>query len=98
MSLGIPLSKYTVVISPAAKRDLSKLPAFARRSIEVLLADLELTDHPKEKLGRLRGKGDGLYSLRTGEFRVIISIIEDRFVLLAVEVGPRKTIYRKYRS
>ena len=98
MSLETPLSKFRVVISPGAKHDLAKLPTSARRSIEAALAGLELLDNPREKLGPLVGRGKGLHSIRTGEYRAIIEIIDEELVLLVIEAGPRKTIYRKYQS
>ena len=92
------MSKFTVIISPGAKHDLAKLPVSARRSLESVLADLELIDNPRKKLGPLKGKGKGLYSIRTGEYRAILEIIDEELVLLVIEAGPRKTIYRKYQS
>ncbi|WP_319580183.1 hypothetical protein [uncultured Methanospirillum sp.] len=49
-------------------------------------------------MGPLKGKGKGLFSIRTGEYRAILEIIDDELVLLVIEAGPRKTIYRKYQS
>ncbi len=92
------LSKFTVIISPGAKHDLAKLPVPARHSLESALADLEQIDNPRNKLGPLKGKGKGLFSIRTGEYRAILEIIDDELVLLVIEAGPRKTIYRKYQS
>lgn len=90
------MSKFTVIISPGAKHDLVKLPVSIRISLESALADLELLDNPREKLRPLKGKGKGLYSIRTGEYRAIIEIMYEELVLLVIEAGPRKTIYRKY--
>jgi len=92
------LSRYKIVISPGAEHDLSKLPKPIRRSIEVALAELELLDNPREKLGPLKGKAKGLHSIRTGEYRAIIEIVDNKLVLLVIEAGHRKTIYRKYKS
>jgi len=92
------LSKFTVIISPGAKHDLVKIPAHARKSLESALAELEQIDNPREKLGPLKGKGKGLYSIRTGEYRAILEIIDEELVVLVIEAGHRKTIYRKYQS
>lgn len=87
-----------MVICPAAEHNLSKLPILIRLSIESSLAGLETLDNPLEKLEPLKSKGKVLYSLRTGEYRAILEIMNDKLVLLVVEIGPRKTIYRKYQS
>ncbi len=92
------MSKYKVVISPGAEHDLANLPKPVRRSIELALADLELLENPREKLGPLKGKARGLHSIRTGEYRAIIEIVDNKLMLLVIEAGHRKTIYRKYQS
>jgi len=51
-----------------------------------------------EKPGPLKGKAKGLHSIRTGEYRVIIEIIDNKLMLLVIEAGPWKTIYCKYQS
>ena len=40
-----------------------------------------------------RLKGIPLYSLRTGKYRVIMSIEREKLVILVVEVGNRKNVY-----
>ena len=40
-----------------------------------------------------RLKGTPLYSLRTGNYRVIMSIEREKLVILLVEVGNRKNVY-----
>ncbi|WP_369333087.1 type II toxin-antitoxin system RelE family toxin [Methanospirillum stamsii] len=39
-----------------------------------------------------------MYSIRTGEYRAILEIIDEKLVLLVIEADRRKTIYRKYQS
>jgi len=60
---------------------------------------LELLDNPREILGPLRREGKkGLDSIKTGEYRAIIEIIDNKLMLLVIEADHRKTIYRKYQS
>ena len=40
-----------------------------------------------------RLKGVPLYSLKTGKYRVIMSIERENLVILVVEVGNRKNVY-----
>ena len=40
-----------------------------------------------------RLKGIPLYSVRTGKYRVIMSIEREKLVILVVEVGNRKNVY-----
>ena len=40
-----------------------------------------------------RPKGVPLYSLRTGKYRIIMSIERKKLVILVVDVGNRKNVY-----
>ena len=40
-----------------------------------------------------RLKGIPLYSLRTGKYRLIMSIEKEKLVILVVELGSRKNVY-----
>lgn len=40
-----------------------------------------------------RLKGVPLYSLRTGKFRIIMSIEREHLVILVVDIGSRKSVY-----
>ena len=40
-----------------------------------------------------RLKGVPLYSLRTGKYRIIMSIEREHLVILVVEIGNRKNVY-----
>ncbi len=50
-----------------------------------------VSKNPFHYIKRLRGIP--LYSLRTGECRVIMSIEREKLVILVVEVGNRKNVY-----
>jgi mRNA interferase RelE/StbE len=41
-------------------------------------------------------KGVDLYVLRAGDYRVITSIEKGKMILFILEIGHRRTIYRKY--
>ena len=49
------------------------------------------------QLGHIKGY-PGLFKIRKGDFRLILEVWETEFVLLVIEAGDRKTIYRKYQS
>ncbi|MCL5731647.1 MAG: type II toxin-antitoxin system RelE/ParE family toxin [Candidatus Thermoplasmatota archaeon] len=59
---------------------------------ESILEKMKLVSkNPFHYIKRLRGIP--LYSLRTGEYRVIMSIEREKLVILVVEVGNRKNVY-----
>jgi mRNA interferase RelE/StbE len=66
------------------------------RSVQERVSDKihSITDDPFSQVKRL--KGVDLYSLRVGDYRVIISIENKLMVIFALEVGHRSRIYKKY--
>ena len=59
---------------------------------ERILEKMEIVSrNPFHYVKRL--KGVPLYSLRTGKYRIIISIERNNLVILVVDVGNRKNVY-----
>ncbi|OPY24785.1 MAG: Plasmid stabilization system protein [Methanomethylovorans sp. PtaU1.Bin073] len=55
-----------------------------------------MQDDPKAHVKKLKGSPKSpLYSLRIGEYRVIMSIDGDKLIIFVIEVGHRSVIYRK---
>lgn len=80
----------TIVLTPAAARDLDNLPAEPRRQVSEGLIDYAVNGNGDVK--RLSGR-DG-YRLRIGRYRVIFA--EDRTTILAIYIGKRETTtYRR---
>jgi mRNA interferase RelE/StbE len=53
-----------------------------------------LAENPRPRgCHKLRGYND-VYRVRTGVFRVIYSVEEERLLILVVKIGHRKDIYR----
>jgi len=49
-----------------------------------------------EPLNRPKG-AEPLYKLRIGEYRAIMAIRNNEMIILVVDIGHRKMIYRKYQ-
>jgi mRNA interferase RelE/StbE len=71
-------------------RELKKLPADVKA--RVLLAIEELVSNPFVGI-RLRGELDGLFRWRTGDYRIVYKIDEEKRLVVLLDVGPRKAIY-----
>lgn len=71
-------------------RELKKLPAHVKP--RVLLAIEELVSNPFAGI-RLRGELDGLLRWRTGDYRIVYKIDEEKRLVVLLDVGPRKAIY-----
>ncbi|MPV36288.1 type II toxin-antitoxin system RelE family toxin [Georgenia subflava] len=84
---------YDVVLSPAAARELRKLDPPVRRRIQAVLELLAENPGPPAAT-RLVG-GTGEWRVRTGDYRVIYEIEDDRLVVLVLRAGHRGAVYRK---
>ncbi len=88
---------YEVVFTKAAERASARLDRQVANRIEAELDSLARETRPDQYVKRLKGDHKPpFYSLRIGEYRVILQIHNNRLVILVVEVGPRDSIYRKF--
>ena len=80
---------YEVKWTETTARFLEKMESV---DAERILEKLKLVSkNPFHYIKRL--KGIPLYSLRTGKYRVIMSIERQKLVILVVDVGSRKNVY-----
>jgi len=84
--------KYKVVWSETSKTQLKKLgKPLAKRIVDKVES---ITGDPFRHVKKL--EGSGLYRLRVGDYRVVMGIESGSLAVLVLDVGHRKTIYRKY--
>ena len=83
---------YSVIVSKPAKKTLSKLPNEVVKKI--LDAFDELAEDPRP-MGYIQLKGRSGYRIRVGNYRIIYDINDDELLVLVVEIGNRKEIYKK---
>ncbi|MDO9035332.1 MAG: type II toxin-antitoxin system RelE/ParE family toxin [Methanoregula sp.] len=62
------------------------------RALEIIRIDPRI--HVTEM--KRSGKEEPLFKFRVGHYRIIMSLFDDDLVILVVDIGPRKTIYKKY--
>ena len=88
---------YDVVFTKAAERASARLDRQVANRIEAELDSLARERRPEQYVKRLKGKEmPPFYSLRVGDYRVILQIHDNRLVILVIEIGPRDSIYRKF--
>jgi mRNA interferase RelE/StbE len=83
---------YSVILTPSAKRDLKKLSSDIQEKIIEALK--EIRNDPFEHVKKLQGVD--LYSLRVGEYRVVMSFDGNNYIIYVIEIGNRNKVYRKY--
>ena len=86
-------ARYTVLLSPAAKRAIERdLPeAVAAAVVDFLYGPLAEDPH---RVGRpLRLRLEGYWSARRGQYRVIYSIHDDEVLVRVVRISHRADAY-----
>jgi mRNA interferase RelE/StbE len=89
------MTDFQIIYSNKAKRNLKKIPLPIAQ--EIIRAIHELKNNPWLRVQKLEGSDKSpFHSLHVGGYRAILSIQNKKLIVYVVEVGPRKTIYRKY--
>ncbi|NLV28497.1 MAG: type II toxin-antitoxin system RelE/ParE family toxin [Methanomicrobiales archaeon] len=89
------MTDFQIIYSNKAKRNLKKISLPIAQ--EIIQAISELKNNPWSKIQKMVGSDKSpFHSLHVGGYRVILSIQNKQLIIYVVEVGPRKTIYRKY--
>jgi mRNA interferase RelE/StbE len=81
-----------------AKKQIQTLPKAVQKRIVSYFEERVLTQlDPSTLASQLVGEMTGFYRYRIGDYRVITSIDQGKMVILALEIGHRKEIYKKIR-
>jgi len=83
---------FTVVLKPAAARDLRKLPEDVRRRIAVRI-DALATDPRPAGVEPLKGEPD-CFRLRVGGYWILCQVEWKAHAVLIARIGHRREVYR----
>ena len=84
--------QYSIDYLAAATKVIQKLPRDTQRRI---LSQIEkLTANPRPP-GSIKLTGQDAYRLRLGSYRVIYSIFNRRLLIVVIDVGHRREVYRR---
>ena len=84
---------YQVIISAPAKRNLKKLSYSLQKRIEAKIA--ALSTNPRPAGVKALKSSDNLLRLRVGEYRVVYKVEDKRLIVIVIQVGHRREVYRK---
>jgi mRNA interferase RelE/StbE len=84
---------YEVTLAPAAARQLRKFDPHMRRRIQAAIE--LLAEDPRPPAAKRLVGGAGEWRVRTGDYRIIYEIEENRLVVLVLNVGHRREIYQR---
>jgi mRNA interferase RelE/StbE len=84
--------KYKVVFERKYTKDLKLIhPSY---HTAIMKAAFALSDNPRpEGYAKLKGS-DNLFRIRVGPYRIIYTIQDDKLIVLVLEIGDRKDIYK----
>jgi mRNA interferase RelE/StbE len=85
--------RYTLEFAPAATRALDKLDRQIAKRIKA--ATEMLRDDPRPAGARMLAGMHGVWRIRVAkDYRVLYTVNDDRLVVLVVDAGHRREIYR----
>lgn len=84
---------WSIEFTPRAAKSFRKLDKPVQKQISKFLREVAELDDP-----RVHGKGlvadkSGLWRWRVGDYRVIVSILDEAVVVNVIDVGHRRNIY-----
>ncbi len=85
---------WTVEFTPAAEKAFGKLNRSDAERILHVIGDVAVLDDPRSRGHALTGRLGGLWRYRVGDWRVIARIENERLVIVVIEIGHRREIYR----
>lgn len=87
---------WAIEFDPAARRELNRLDATtSRRILKFLLERVAKLDDPRRIGERLQGTLHHLWKYRVGDYRILCSFKHDTLVVLVLEIGHRREVYKR---
>ena len=85
--------KYSVEFRPAVLKSMKRLPKKELRKIKNKIDGLA-ENLPDPATTKMKGNNP-FHKVRTGNYRIVYQILENRLVILVVKVGHRKEVYKR---
>jgi len=85
--------QYRIEFARKARKFLTKLPENIQKQVAAKIDSLESNPRPHGCI-RLQGKKE-LYRVRNGDYRIIYTIEDNQLLVLVVQIGHRRDVYRK---
>ena len=85
---------WIIEVKGRAAKSIIGLDKPVRSRITGFLKQLETTDNPRTQGKALSGQYAGLWRYRVGDYRLICRIKDKEIIILVLDIGHRKDIYR----
>lgn len=84
---------YRIEFVRSAEKSFLDLPVHDQKLIR---KKVDALAHDPRPMGSIRLSGeDGLYRIRSGDYRVIYMVQDKILLVLVVKIGPRRDVYRR---
>jgi len=83
---------YQINVAPSVDKIIARLPKELRARIAEKLAALSVNPRPP---GCVKLTNQDVYRIRVGDYRIIYTIEDDRLIVLVIDVGHRREVYRR---
>lgn len=88
-------TRWTIEFDPRARKELRALGSVDRNRVLRFLSErVADTDDPRQHGKALTGELTGVWRYRVGDIRILARLEYDRLVVLVLEVGNRRDVYR----
>ncbi|MFA6052739.1 MAG: type II toxin-antitoxin system RelE/ParE family toxin [Methylobacter sp.] len=89
------MTKWQIKLKSSAVKSLKSLDTSTKQRIERFMCQLIEADNPRSHGKALQGKKyAGLWRYRIGDYRLICQIKDNELIILLLEIGHRKDIYK----
>ena len=84
---------WSVELTRPVEKALRKMDPQASRRLRKALAAIETLEDPRERGKALTGVLSGLWRYRVGDYRIVCDLVDDRLVVLVIDIDHRSSVY-----
>ena len=85
--------RYSVEFRPAVLKSMKRLPKKELHRIKNRIQELAV-NLPDPTTTKMKGN-NSFHKIRSGDYRIVYEIYNDRLVILVVKIGHRKDVYER---
>jgi mRNA interferase RelE/StbE len=85
---------WTIELSKKADKSLDRIAKADQRRIISALEQIAMLHDPRQRGHGLVGHYAGHWRYRVGDYRIIAKIEDGRLVIVVIEIGHRREVYR----
>lgn len=85
---------YSIKFNPSALKEFKKLEKKIQNQISTKIDKL-VVNPDSLKPEKLKGS-ETFFRIRSGDYRIVYEIIEDRVLILVIKIGHRREVYKGF--